>query len=75
MTYYRDEIEEGNYVSHRDFERTDPILIQVVEELGVESNGKHAKLKVVEVPDDVKWELVESEHGSESIHEVHRVWQ
>lgn len=32
------------------------------------------QLKVVEVPDDVAWHLVEHEDGSESIHENHRVW-
>jgi hypothetical protein len=54
-------------------ERTDPILIQVVEELGEESYGPCAELEIVEIPDDVEWEIDEYD-GYESIHEKHRSW-
>ena len=34
---------------NREVERNDPILVQVVEELGEKASGKYAQLKVVEV--------------------------
>lgn len=37
-----------HFVSTYDFKRTDPVLIQVVEELGDKANGTCAELKVVE---------------------------
>ena len=54
-------------------DRADPILVRVVEELGAEANGKFASLKVVEIPDDVQYEIDDYD-GFESIHEVHRSW-
>ena len=61
-----------NYYS-RDIDRSDPDLVAVVEELGEESFGHCAKLKIVEIPDDVEWEIDEYD-GYESIHECHRSW-
>lgn len=55
-------------------DRTDPFLVQAVEELGTEAaSGKYAKLKVVEIPDDVKF-VIEEYDGIEHIAEVHRTW-
>ena len=54
--------------------RDDPYLVQVVEDLGKEANGgRYAELKIVEIPDDVKWIIVEDD-GAEHIAEVHRTW-
>jgi hypothetical protein len=54
--------------------RDDPALIRIVEELGPEvASGENAKLKVVEIPDDVEWEIDEY-NGSEQIAEKHRTW-
>lgn len=66
--------EDDTYWSYHDIERDNPLLIQVIEEMGAEANGDHANLVVVEVPDDVKYEIDEYD-GQESIHEVHRSWQ
>ena len=63
----------GLSLSSYSVERDDPLLIQVIEELGEESWAKYAKLKIVEVPDDVQWEIDDYD-GMESIHEVHRSW-
>ena len=60
--------------SDRDVARDDPYLVQVVEELGSEANGRYAKLKVVEIPADVEWEIEEYD-GSEWISEKHRTWR
>jgi hypothetical protein len=54
--------------------RSDPMIVQVVEELGDKANGPHAKLKVVEIPDDVEWEIEEYD-GAEWIAEKHRTWR
>ena len=53
--------------------RTHPLLVRVVEELGAKANGQHAKLKVVEVPDGIEWEIDECD-GVERIAETHRTW-
>lgn len=60
-------------VYEANFERDDPVLIQVVEELGPKANGKHASLKIVEIPDDVEWQIEEYD-GSEWVAEKHRTW-
>ena len=53
--------------------RSHPDLIKVVEELGEEANGNHAELAVVEIPDDIEYEIDDYD-GMESIHEKHRSW-
>lgn len=53
--------------------RDDPRLVEVVEQMGDKVNGQHAKLKVVEVPDDVEW-TIEEYDGYEHVAEVHRTW-
>ena len=57
-----------------DIERDDQILIEIVEELGEKANGRCAKLKIVEIPDGVSWEIDEYD-GLESIHESHMSWR
>jgi hypothetical protein len=69
---------DGTYVSndywyYGDLNRSDPILVRVVEEMGSKANGNFAELKVVEIPDGVQYEIDEYD-GMESIHEVHRSW-
>lgn len=56
-------------------DRDDPLLLQCIKELGVDlASGYHSKLKIVEIPDDVEWEIVQDETGSEHIAEKHRTW-
>ena len=54
--------------------RDDPFLVQAVEELGEKANTKISDLKIVEIPDDVEWEIQEYD-GSEWVAEKHRVWR
>ena len=69
-------IERDEYGIERDeygIERDDPTLVQVVEELGSKSWGSCAELRVVEIPDGVRWQIQEYD-GNEHIAEVHRTW-
>jgi len=59
---------------HDDMARDDTILVKVVEELGEKANGEYAKLKIVEVPNDVTWHIEEYD-GIEWVAEDHRTWQ
>lgn len=43
-----DDVFNDHFVSMRNFKRTDPILVQVVEELGDKANGECAELTVAE---------------------------
>lgn len=54
-------------------ERNNPLLVQVVEELGAKANGFCADLKIVDIPDDVEWYIHEYD-GLESVYEKHRIW-
>ena len=71
--YYKDEVKKENVFYDNDIQRDDPILIQVVEELGDEASNRFSKLKIVEIPDDVQWEIEEYD-GREWVAEVHRTW-
>jgi len=61
---------------YRDYKlaRNDPILVQVVEEMGDKASGRCAKLAIVEIPDDVEW-IVEEHDGMEWVAEKHRIWR
>lgn len=72
-SYFYDD--QGNHLSVECIPRTDPILIQLVEE----NNGllrdywESAFLTIIEVPDGVQWEIVRHD-GGETVHECHRVF-
>lgn len=53
--------------------RSDPLLVQTVEELGKKANGSCAELKIIEIPDGIEWEIDEYD-GMESVRECHRSW-
>ena len=64
----------SQYTFHdRDLDRDDPILVQVVREMGGEASGSHAELKIVEIPADVEWQIEEYD-GQEWVAEKHRTW-
>ena len=62
-----------NLGAPQDPDRAHPSLIKVVEQLGEAANGPGAKLKVVEIPDDVAWQIEEYD-GREWVAEEHRTW-
>jgi hypothetical protein len=57
-----------------DIERTDPILVEMVEEDSGLYSGNFARLYVVEVPDDVEW-YIHDYDGREHVAEKHRTWR
>ena len=76
--YYRKGMvdKDEGYLSHYDFtnnNRASEDLIAVIEELGEAANGRCADIKIVEVPDDVRW-TIEEYDGNEWVAEVHRTW-
>ena len=74
--FYKNEEIEENLIDEWALDRSDPDLVKVVETLGEKSNhGKRCKLKVVEIPDDVKWYIESTECGGEFASECHRTWK
>ena len=53
--------------------RENPIVIEVIETLGERANTPYSKLEIVEIPDDVKYEISEYD-GMETVEEIHRTW-
>lgn len=72
--YYIDGVrDDDNIWSDFDLERTDPYLVQVVEELGELANGQYANLRIADVPDGVDW-YIDDYDGIETVHETHSSW-
>lgn len=65
---------DGQHWSCRDIDRDDPALVNVVRQLGSNSWGEYAKLKIVEVPAKVDW-YIEDYDGKEWVAERHRIWR
>lgn len=65
--------DDEHYFYDGHLERDDPILVQVVEELGDNSWGDFAQLRIADVPDDVEWEIDEYD-GIETVREKSRSW-
>jgi len=61
------------YRKNFELDRTNPKLVECVETLGDKASGRYACLRVVNIPDDVKWEI-NNYDGMETIEEVHRTW-
>jgi hypothetical protein len=73
-SYYKNGvINDDNHFWDNDIERDDPILVQVVEEMGRESNSDCADLRIADVPDDIEW-YIDDYDGIETVREVHRTW-
>jgi hypothetical protein len=77
QTFYKNDESDENIIDDWNIDRTDSALVQVVETLGEKAGQeKYIKLKVVEIPDDVKWYIANHHHGDgEYIAEEHRTWR
>ncbi len=53
--------------------RTDPVLIQLVQELGPRASSRNSRLEVIEIPDGVDW-VIQEYDGIEWVAERHRRW-
>jgi len=53
--------------------RSHPLLLRLLDEMGDAANGRHAKLRVVEIPDGIEYDIEEYD-GREHIAESHRTW-
>lgn len=66
--------DDGSKFYDRSIKRNDPDLVAVVENLGgAKSSGFCAYLKVVDIPDEVEWQIEEYD-GLEWVAEKHRTW-
>ena len=58
--------------------RTDPVLIEVVEELGESAkniiNGNLFDLKIIYIPDNLQYSIETNCYGEEQVVESHRTW-
>ena len=53
--------------------RTDPVLIEVVEELGGKADGRYADLQIVEIPDGMIYDIDDYD-GIETLHAPVQTW-
>jgi hypothetical protein len=67
------EVEPDNFY-YRRIPRNDPALVQLVQEIPRDQGYRFADLKIVEIPDDVEWEIEEYD-GNEWVAEKHRTWR
>ena len=72
ISKHRYEINDKYFV-FRDIKRDDPNLVKVVETLKDKANGRYSKLEILEIPDDVEWEIADYD-GQEWVAEKHRTW-
>jgi hypothetical protein len=73
LFYKEGRVDNDHHFYERNLERDDKYLVQVVEEMGDLASGNFADLKVVEIPNDVEWQIEEYD-GWEHIAEKHRTW-
>jgi ATP-dependent Zn protease len=62
-------INATDFMDVRGIERNDLDLVKVVEDLGEEANGQFADLDIIEIPDNVNWEI-DNYDGMEHVDEV-----
>lgn len=67
--YHRTGYFERYWTTYYDKHRTDPLLVEFVEK----HPDKAGTLSVVDVPDDVEWQIMEYD-GLEWVAEKHRTW-
>ena len=66
-SYYKDGVQDDDhYFSASDISRTDPLLVQVVEELGDKANDSYAKLAIQDLEPGTKYRIDEYD-GNEAV--------
>jgi hypothetical protein len=64
----------GNHWYDHTIPRDDPVLVELVRELGSACYGEHARLKIIKIPANVAWQIEEYD-GKEWVAEQHRIWK
>ena len=57
------------YIENKIKQRSDVILVQVVEKLGRKANGTYSELEIINIPDDAKKPYIDEYDGTETIKE------
>ena len=63
----------SHIINYEPEHRANPLLIECIETLGEKANGPCADIRIINIPDDVKF-VIEEYDGLEHIAEEHRVW-
>jgi len=71
QTYFSPD--EKFVLAYPTIDRDDPDLVAVVEQLGTKANALLSTLEIVEIPEDVIWQIKEC-NGLEHVAEAHRTW-
>ena len=73
----KDVVRPKHWYINQDVRRDDPVLLQLIREVGLENAaGEYAKLKIIEIPDEVPedgW-LIMDYDGNEWVAEKHKIW-
>lgn len=56
-----------------EIDRDDPILVEVIEEIGNFAHYDNREMRIVEIPDGIEWQI-ENYDGAEWVAEKHRIW-
>lgn len=68
-----EDINKGEWFHDRDVARNNVNLVKVVKKLKGDAGGRCAQLRIVEIPDNIKFEIEEYD-GLEHVAEAHRIW-
>lgn len=68
----RANITDDSFWEH-DIHRDDELLVAIVDEMGSAADGSYSKLRIVEIPDNVEWQIDEYD-GMEWVAEKHKTW-
>jgi len=71
--FYKNTVAEDNLFLEYDIPRNDEDLVEIVERMGENANGRFSSLKVIEIPENVNW-YIEEYDGREHVAERHRTW-
>lgn len=69
---YNEKYKDAHF-SVYDIKRNDPDLVAVVESMGEKASDEYSQLKIIEIPDDVEFEIMDYD-GHEWVAEKHRTW-
>ena len=73
LEMYRAEVND-EHIDDYEIERNDPVLVNLIEQLGVMANTRWSELKVVEIPDGIDW-IIQDYDGLEWVAEAHQTWR